>query len=279
MARPLRVLVEGGWYHVTARGNRREQLFFTDTDRRRFLGLVGELPDRFEVEVHAFVLMCNHYHLLLRTPRANLSHAIRWLNISYGMSLNWAHRMSGQVFQGRFKAVLIESVRGVVEVARYVHLNPVRIHGLGLGKADQRRAKVVGCPDPGAELVRRRLEELRKYPWNSWRVYAGAEPAPGWLETRTVAAGCGGRRREDQRKAVREYTETPIRQGRLERPWDRLVSGLVLGSQEFAQSVLKKQRGTRAQPTDAGERIHGRRTDNTRDSPWRLCVSRPLFFF
>jgi len=144
MARPLRILIPDGWYHVLSRGNRRASLFWEDTDRRRFLGLVSELPERFHLEVHAFVLMDNHYHLVVRTPQANLSHAIRWLHVSYSSRFNWAHRQVGHVFQGRFKAVVIQEIRGVCEVARYVHLNPVRIQGLGLGKAEQRRAKVLG---------------------------------------------------------------------------------------------------------------------------------------
>jgi hypothetical protein len=86
----------------------------------------------------------------MRRPQANLSHGIRWLHVSYGSRFNWAHGQVGHVFQGRFKAVVIQEVRGVCEVARYVHLNPVRIQGLGLGKAEQRRAKVLGCKDPGA---------------------------------------------------------------------------------------------------------------------------------
>src|SRR6267378_53201 len=82
MARPLRILLAGGWYHVSSRGNRREALFVNDADRRRFLGLVAQLPERFGLEVHAFVLMDNHYHLLVRTPQPNLSHAMRWVNVS-----------------------------------------------------------------------------------------------------------------------------------------------------------------------------------------------------
>ena len=80
MAGPLRILVTGGWYHVSARGSRREKLFHNDSDRRGFLGMVAELPARFEIEVHAFVLLDNHYHLLVRTPEPNLSHAMQWLN-------------------------------------------------------------------------------------------------------------------------------------------------------------------------------------------------------
>jgi len=92
MARPLRILIAGGWYHVVSRGNRRADLFLDDADRRRFLGRLAELPERFGVELHAFVLMDNHYHLLLRTPEPNLSHAIRWLNVSYSTCFNGVHR-------------------------------------------------------------------------------------------------------------------------------------------------------------------------------------------
>ncbi len=239
MARPLRILVAGGWYHVTSRGNRREAIYRTDADRRRFLGLVAELPERFGLEVHAFVLMDNHYHLVVRTPEPNLSEAMRWLHVSYTSRFNWAHRQCGHVFQGRYKAILLEDERGVVEVARYVHLNPVRMGRLGLGKGQQRQSRVVGGADPGADLVRQRLQELNAYPWSSWRVYLGAEPAPGWLETRTIGAGCGGRCRAERRQALREYTEAPVRQGRLESPWAGLIGGVVLGGKEYALELLK----------------------------------------
>jgi len=90
-----------------------------EADRRRFLGLVADLPERFGLEVHAFVLMDNHYHLLVRTPQPNLSHAMGWLHVSYSSRFNWAHRLCGHVFQGRFKALVIEDEAGVVKVARY----------------------------------------------------------------------------------------------------------------------------------------------------------------
>ena len=266
MARQLRILLAGGWYHVSSRGNRREALFLDDADRRRFLGLVAELPERFGLEIHAFVLMSNHYHLLVRTPEPNLSHAIRWLNVSYSSRFNWAHRQCGHVFQGRFKAIVIEDQRGVVAVARYVHLNPVRVGALGLGKAEQRRAKRVGCVDPGAELIARRLAELRTHPWSSWRVYSGAEAAPSWLETGTIAAGCGGRSRAERREALRDYTETPVRQGRLESPWAGLVGGLVLGGTDFAKRLLE------GRPVDAAEQTEARRLQRSARVDWRRIV-------
>lgn len=238
MARKPRVLLAGGWYHVVNRGNRREDIFRTDTDRRRFLARLAELPERFRTEVHAFVLMDNHYHLLLRTLDANLSDAIRWLQISYSSAFNWAHRSHGHLFQGRFRSILLEDTHAVVEVARYLHLNPVRIGRLGLGKAEQRRARVADIPDPGAALVLQRLRTLDAYPWNSWRVYSGAEPTPPWLTTGVISGGSGGSTASKRRTALREYTEAPIRQGRLDSPWERVIGGLVLGSKEFASRWL-----------------------------------------
>ncbi|MFO1458418.1 MAG: transposase [Verrucomicrobiota bacterium] len=108
MARPLRVNVAGGWYHVVSRGNGGDKIFGNDTDRRRFLGLVSELPGRFAVEIHAFVLMDNHYHLLLRCREANLSEAIRWLQVSYAGRFNWAHRRRGHLFQDDSTVLLLE---------------------------------------------------------------------------------------------------------------------------------------------------------------------------
>ena len=90
----------GAWYHVLNRGHRGGTLFRNDADRRRFLGLVAELPDRFALQIHAFVLMDNHYHLLVRTGEANLSQAVRWLNVSYAVKFNWAHRFRGSVLRG-----------------------------------------------------------------------------------------------------------------------------------------------------------------------------------
>ena len=120
-----------------SRGNGGETLFRRDDDRRAFLGLVSELPERFGAEVHAFVLMDNHYHLLLRCRRTDVSETLRWLQTSYSVRFNWAHRRRGHVFQGRFKSALIQDEGRLEEVGRYLHLNPVRIKGLGLSKEDQ----------------------------------------------------------------------------------------------------------------------------------------------
>lgn len=252
MARPLRVDVAGAWYHVMNRGHRGEALYLDDADRRRFLVAVAELPERTGLEVHAFVLMDTHYHLLVRTERPNLSEAIRWLNVTYAVKFNWAHRTHGTVFQGRFKSVLIQEEHRVLEVARYVHLNPVRIGGLGLSKRDQARARVLGCENPGEELVKRRLDLLGEYRWSSWRIYSGAEADPGWLETGVIGRGCGGRSRAEPRRALKAYTEQPIRQGALESPWEGLAGGIVLGDREYARQLLLDRKVSEEEQTPVG---------------------------
>ncbi|MBL9173481.1 MAG: transposase [Verrucomicrobiales bacterium] len=261
MARSLRVNVAGGWYHVVSRGNGGERIYGNDTDRRRFLGLVSELPGRFSVEIHAFVLMDNHYHLLLRCREANLSDAIRWLQVSYAGRFNWAHRRRGHLFQGRFKSVLLLEERALGEVGRYIHLNPVRVGGLGLSKQDQRRSRVLGCEDPGEELVTRRVSLLREYPWSSWRMYVGSEPSSAWLCRERLQGGCGGRSLREQRRALREYTEAPIRQGHLESPWERLVGGLILGEVVEAQRVLKQVRSNLREQTPARRVVRSARPE------------------
>ena len=240
MARPLRVHVPDGWYHVTSRSNGSKAIFRSDTDRRRFLSLISELPERFGTEIHAFVIMPNHYHLLVRCRRASLSETLRWLQTTYSVRYNWAHKHRGHVFQGRFKANLIQSEESLDNVARYLHLNPVRIGGLGLSKEDQRRARVLGCEDPGAELVARRIQTLRDFKWSSWRVYAGDEPAPSWLTTERIQGGSGGRTTKAQRTALIQSTEAPIRQGSVESPWEGLVGGVVLGDAKEALQLIRK---------------------------------------
>ncbi|MBX3731164.1 MAG: hypothetical protein KF791_01070 [Verrucomicrobiae bacterium] len=139
--------------------------------------------------------------------------------------------------------------RALDEVGRYVQLNPVRITGLGLSKRDQQRARVIGCPDPGRELVSRRVTVLREYAWSSWRMDAGLEPGAKWLCRDRLQGGCGGRSLQEQRRSLRAYTEAPIRQGDLDSPWDRLVGGLVLGEALAAQRILRGLRSNRTEQT------------------------------
>src|SRR5438034_9970909 len=116
MARPLRWERPGARYQVTARGNERRAIFRNDADRQHFISLLAQLPERFGTCLHAYVLMPNHYHLLLETPEANLSRVGQWLNVSYSVWFNRRHQRSGHLFQGRYGAIIIEDHRNFQEV-------------------------------------------------------------------------------------------------------------------------------------------------------------------
>src|SRR5262245_59116271 len=122
MARPPRIVRPGAWYHVTARGIERKAIFLSEADRRHFCELLPEWIERFKTMLHAYVLMDNHYHLLLETPEANLSRAMQWLNLSYTAWFNRRRHRSGHLFQGRFKAIVFEPRECALLLSRYVHL-------------------------------------------------------------------------------------------------------------------------------------------------------------
>jgi len=217
MARPLRVEFAGAAYHVMARGNERKAIFRDDQDRQRFLETLAEMVERFGARVQAYCLMPNHYHLLLDTPRANLSQAVGWLQVTYTVRFNRRHRRSGHLFQGRFKAQLIEAdqyARGLVE---YVHLNPVRLR----------------CRNE--RLAPERAEELDRYRWSSHRAYGGLDrKPPGWLSQHWLRYWG-----EKPTNARREYRKSLARwfDKELENPWDNLIGGLVLGGEVLLARV------------------------------------------
>ena len=234
MARPLRIDVPDGWYHITARGQRRERIYYDARDRKEFLARVEEMTKRFLVEVHAYVLMPNHYHLLIRSPKANTSPAMQWLNNGYGMWWNRRHGQVGHVFQGRFKSILVEGGATLLTVSQYLHFNPVAVKGLGWGKREK-AAEDLGWQMPSPEVVRKRLETLRSYRWSSYRAYAGYDPAPAWLSRCDILS-----RVEGGSEGYRRRTEERLRQGETEDIWARLKWSAVLGSERFAASMRAK---------------------------------------
>jgi putative transposase len=126
MSRPLRIEFAGGLYHVTSRGDGREAIFLTEEDRRLFLSVLSEVVRDFNWAVHAYCLMDNHYHLLIETPDGNLSKGMRQLNGVYTQRFNRQHGRVGHVFQGRYKAIIVQKESYLLKLARYVVLNPVR---------------------------------------------------------------------------------------------------------------------------------------------------------
>ena len=157
MARPLRVEFPGAVYHVMARGNERRSIFQDDKDRQRFLDTLAEAVTQFGLRLHAYCLMSNHYHLVMGTPHANLSRSMGWLQTTYTARFNARYRRHGHLFQGRFKAQLVEADEYGQWLVEYVHVNPVR-------------------PRQKSALVpAERAVELEQYRWSSHRAYAGLE--------------------------------------------------------------------------------------------------------
>lgn len=241
MARPLRVEFPGARHHVTARGNERRNIVRDDQDRRHFVDLLAELPSRFGLRVVAWVLMDNHYHVLVETPEGPLSRAFQWLNVAYSVWFNRRHERSGHLFQGRFKSVLVDESKWL-EVARYIHLNPLRVAAMRLGKPDRQVQRTPAARDPGAALVGKRLAHLRQYPWSSYRAYAGLMAMPDWISADALTGLAVGQTRTEALRALRTYHEEPLREGCLDPVWENLVAGAILGTAEFVESVKSRLR-------------------------------------
>lgn len=209
MARPLRNEHAGALYHVTSRGNERRPIFRTDHDRSTFLSCLGAAATRFGWSVTAYVLMTNHFHLVVQTPEPNLSRGMQWMNGKYAAWFNHEHKRTGHLFQGRFHALLVEKETYFAEVLRYVVLNPVR----------------AGMTD--------RLEE---YQWSSYRATSGLVAAPSWLDVSAALAWLG----PDQPKAEAAYREfVHAKIGCEERLWEKVTNAIYLGTEDWAKKMRK----------------------------------------
>ena len=208
MARPLRIEYPEAHYHVTSRGNERKAIFRGDADRQNFVELVRRAVDQFDLRLHAYVLMDNHYHLLIETRRAGLNRALRYLNGVYTQAFNRRHKRVGHLFQGRYKAILVEKESFLLELSRYIHLNPWRV---------------------------KESNDPVKYPWSSLGSYVGARAVPSWLTVKDVLSHFGSK----GKRGYREFVEEGIKGG-IRTPWDDVRGQAVMGSQEFIEEILSR---------------------------------------
>ena len=212
MARPLRLEFAGAVYHVTSRGDRREDIFLDDDDRREWLAVLALVCDRFNRVVHAYCQMTNHYHLLVETVEGNLSAGMRQLNGLYTQRFNRRHGMVGHLFQGRYKAILVQKEAHLLELSRYVILNPVR-------------ANMVDMPED--------------WEWSSYPFVISDRFAPEWLDTDWLLGQFG-----KQRAAARRAYQKFVLQGRgLPSPLLATKHQLLLGDEAFVkqhQATLKE---------------------------------------
>ncbi|MBL4608137.1 MAG: transposase [Pseudomonadales bacterium] len=202
MARPLRLEYAGALYHVTSRGDRREDIYLSDEDRLQWLEVLGNVCHRFNWIVHAYCQMTNHYHLLVETVDSNLSRGMRQLNGHYTQSFNRTHHMRGHLFQGRYKAILVQKDAYLLELSRYVVLNPVR-------------AGMVELPE--------------QWPWSNYPAIIGSASCPDWLDDEWLLGQFGRQRK----RAIKAYQRFVLEGRGLSSPLVETKHQLLLGDEAF----------------------------------------------
>ena len=224
MARPLRIEYPGAFYHVLNRGQRQEAIVADRRDHERFLSDLGRMAQRYSVLIHSYCLMTNHFHLLVETPEGNLSRAMHWLHVSYATYYNRRHACAGHLFQGRFKALLVDAGTYLEASSRYIHRNPVR-------------AGIASRP--------------WTYPWSSCRYFVTADAAPQWLETDRILGGFARTTQVARRRYAAYVSDTAA-----PNPFDEAAAGTVLGSQAFLDWVKNTFLSDRPVEHDIPELTH-----------------------
>jgi putative transposase len=204
MSRPLRISYPGAFYHVTSRGNEKRNIFLSVQDRKRFLDYIESANEKYGAIIHCYCMMSNHYHLLLETPHGNLSSIIHHINSSYTTYFNIKRSRSGHLFQGRFKAILVDKEAYLVELSRYIHMNPVR-----------------------ARLV----ENPWDYKWSSCSAYTGDKEASSWLERSHVLSLFG-------KNPNKGYKSFVIKDNNFD-PYKNIHASSILGDVGFVNKVQK----------------------------------------
>ncbi|HEY3275566.1 MAG TPA: transposase [Syntrophorhabdaceae bacterium] len=212
MSRPLRIQFKDAYYHVTCRGNGRQSVFLSDQDRKKFLDLLERSLDIYQVNLLAFVLMTNHFHMMVTTPRANLQEFMRHFTISYTSYFNKRHQRSGHLYQGRYKSFLIETDSYLLEVSRYLHLNPIRIKQFSESSFEEKKAY------------------LDKYPWSSYRDYLSSSRYDFLSRTDILS-------RFSTQSSYRDFVEEGI-QG-VVNPLERGQGHGIIGTAPFIKEILK----------------------------------------
>lgn len=230
MPRPLRIQFPGAVYHVMNRGNGRQAIFEDAADARRFMALLEEIAAPLGWRFHAYCLMTNHYHFVLHTPQPNLSAGMQALAARYTQDFNRRHGRDGQIFRGRFRAILVEGESYLVPLVRYVVLNPV-LAGL--------------AEDPAA------------WRWSSYRATAGAAPAPPLLDLDWMIGPYGATLPEAQRAWRAQIAECMAEPAKVRAVEALLKNRSILGSRDFAQRARRAAGNASAPPRRKRSRRSG----------------------
>ncbi|MDO8525032.1 MAG: transposase [Candidatus Omnitrophota bacterium] len=210
MARQLRIEYEGAFYHVIQRGIERRNIFASDSDKYKFLSYLDFAHTGYGAIIHSYVLMNNHYHIIMETPQANLSKIMHYLNASYASYYNAKRKRAGPLYQGRYKAILVEQNAYLHQLSRYIHLNPVRVNI---------------------------VEDPKDYPWSSYRFFVLANP-PRWLKTSPILSMFD----DNILKAKRLYNSFVFDGMGQELDFlkKNTIKGIILGSEKFAQVIINR---------------------------------------
>jgi len=223
MARPLRIEFEDAIYHLLARGNARQRIFYDERDRARFVDLLGRSAQRFDAVALCFVLMGNHFHMVAQTHRRNLRRWMQWLLVSYTVYFNRRHGLSGHLFQGRYKSFLVQEGDYLLGLSRYVHLNPVRGLSLGRGGPSERRKR------------------LRAFKWSTYRGYAGLGAQFPFVNGEMVLEELRGPGRAERLRYRRFVEEGLVRE--IENPFEAVKWQAILGDESFVQKLRDRVKG------------------------------------
>ncbi len=226
MARPLRIQYPGALYHVTCRGIERRKIYMDDKDRFKFLALLSESLENYQVLLHSFILMSNHFHLLIQTRKANCSEFMRHFNICYTGWFNWRHDRCGNLYQGRYKAYLVDIESYLLEVSRYLHLNCVRT----------RRVR--------SSEYRDRWRCAKDYKWSSLAGYVSVRQSISLVNYDLILPMVGSRR------AYRDFMLDGLKHDMVD-PFKKVRNGIILGDDDFAEEVKQylKRASCREQPS------------------------------
>jgi len=229
MGRPLRIEYPGALYHVTSRGNEKKEIFFEDSDRAKFLSSLEEYHHRYGILIHSYVLMSNHYHLIMETPQGDLLKVMHGLNSGYTGYINRKYNRSGHLFQGRYKAILVEKEAYLLELSRYVHLNPVR-----------------------AGIVK----EVSDYLWSSYPGFVNIQKMISWVEYGWILSRFSSKAYE-ARRAYRFFVRAGERRMGQEDPFENLFGQVILGGEKFVEKSKQVFEGKKLDPDIVeGKRFH-----------------------
>ena len=241
MARPLRIEYEGAIYHVTARGNERGKIFFSKRDYEKFREYIAEAQLKFGLILHAYVLMTNHYHLIIETPEKNLSRIMHHINSSYTSYTNIKRKRSGHLFQGRYKAILVDKDSYLLELSRYLHLNPVRVN-----------------------MVQRPEE----YAQSSYGTYTGSRTEK--LVSNKLILDMLDKDETKARERYRVFVESALGEP-IESPSKKVYGGIILGGERFIREVLSRIESEQVEVAEISHRKALRKTVGMEELTAAVC--------